>query len=172
MSLFADDDHRSAEQSAAKFDATNETPDMDCRTCGERMLMKDIDAEKVEQDGMCVSCRDHVRQRIEESAVASFLDGGPSAIQDIFEKIILQLDGQMTYADRIPADLNEVCRKIRFINGRVLLTLERFKTGDINNIRIECRNDHYPSVPDWCIDFSIATPISIILAAIKAAITK
>jgi hypothetical protein len=167
MSPFPTPEDRANAKTTAMFDAEPAT-DRQCGHCAKDMSRADVEAD--DGDGMCQSCRAFVNQLKEWSAIADFLDHQPDSIQRIFEDLIAALEGQMSYADRIPADINEVCRKIRFINGRALLTLERFKTGDANNIRIECRNDFYPSIPEWCIDFSIATPLPVILVAIKAAL--
>lgn len=169
MSPFPTPEYRANAKTTAMFDAEPAT-DRQCGHCAKDMSRADVEAENESQDGMCQSCRAFVNQLKEWSAIADFLDHQPDSIQRIFEDLIAALDGKMKLDRRAPADLNEVCKSLIYASGNIRLTLERFKTGDANNIRIECRNDFYPSIPEWCIDFSIATPLPVILAALNAAL--
>ena len=169
MSPFKSSEERADAKTTAMFDAEPAT-DRECSHCAHDMSQADVEAESEPQDGMCQSCRKFVQECKEESAVASFLDRQPSPIQDIFEKLIDSLDGKMKYDHRAPTDINETCRKLVYVNGKIRLTLERFKTGDCDNIRIERLCEFFKSIPEWCIDFSIATPLPVILAAINAAL--
>ena len=169
MSPFPTQEDRADARTTAQFDAEPAT-DRQCGHCSKDMSLADVKAESSPQDGMCQNCRAFVNQCKEESAVADFLDRQPEPIQRIFEKLIAALDDKMKFDHRAPADINETCKSLVYVSGNIRLTLERFKTGDANNIRIECRNDFYPSIPEWCIDFSIATPLPVILAAINAAL--
>lgn len=167
MSPFNSPEDRADAKTTAMFDAEPST-DRLCSHCAKDMSQADAEAD--DGDGMCAECRKFVNQCKEESAVADFFDRQPSPIQDIFEKLILSLDGKMKYDHRAPADINETCRKLVYVSGNIRLTLERFETGDNNNIRIERPCEFYKSIPEWCIDFSIATPLPVILAAINAAL--
>lgn len=169
MSPFKSSEERADAKTTAMFDAEPAT-DRECSHCAHDMSQADVEAESEPQDGMCQSCRKFVQECKEESAVASFLDRQPSPIQRIFEELTSSLDGKMKFDRRTPADINETCNSLVYVSGNIRLTLERFKTGDGNNIRIESLCEFYKSIPEWCIDFSIATPLPVILAAINAAL--
>lgn len=169
MSPFNSPEDRADAKTTAMFDAEPAT-DRQCGHCAKDMSRADVESESSPQDGMCQSCRKFVQGCKEESVIADFLDRQPGPIQRIFEELIAALDGKMKFDHRAPADINEVCRSLIYVGGNIRLTLERFQTGDNNNVRIERLCDFYKSIPEWCIDFSIAAPISVILAALNAAL--
>ncbi len=169
MSPFPTPEDRADAETTAMFDAEPATG-RQCGHCAKDMSRDDVEAESTPQDGMCQSCRAFVNECKKESAVADFLDRQPSPIQDIFEELIDALDGKMRFDHRAPVDINETCKSLVYVSGNIRLTLERFQTGDNNNIRIERLCDFYKSIPEWCIDFSIATPLPVILAALNAAL--
>lgn len=169
MSPFPTQEDRADAKTTAMFDAEPST-ERQCGHCAKNMSLADVKAEGSPQDGMCQSCRKFVHQCKEESAIADFLDRQPEPIQRIFEKLIAALDDKMKFDHRAPADINETCKSLVYVSGTIRLTLERFQTGDNNNIRIERLCDFYKSIPEWCIDFSIATPLPVILAALNVAL--
>lgn len=127
-----------------------------CNKCNERMIAADHRDESVEQDGMCISCREHLEQCREEEATQSFCEGRPRPIATWYANILTGCG--FKYESRRPVDINETCHRLTYsYPGYSLEFMGRTVTLQ-------------PANKDWCIEFYVMTPEKLVLSTIKAAI--
>lgn len=125
------------------------------------MLAADQRDESIEQDGMCISCRNLLAQCREEEATASFCDRLHGPIADWFANIIAGCTHTgygFEYSHRFPEDINERCAMLYYVMGEFTLIFQS------NLATLQHSNG------DWSVQFYAVTPLPIILSAIKAAV--
>jgi hypothetical protein len=137
-----------------------------CNQCVAPMSDKETNAESVDQDCLCIKCREAVARNREEEAVASFCGQLRAPVADWFMKIVDCSDFE--FARRLPSDTNETAKVLFYKSGKLQLQCHT----SLNRITLTQPCAGFPSQPDWMIDFHCPTPISVILAAIKAATAK
>jgi hypothetical protein len=126
-----------------------------CHECLAEMSDNDHAAESVEQDCLCIKCREARFKSSEEDAIAAFCAGRPRLFAEWFSNIIAGCGFE--FKSRYPVDKNEHCHRLIYSHqGYSLEFMGRTVTLQ-------------PTNKDWCIEFYIMTPNDIILAAIKAA---
>ena len=137
-----------------------------CHKCGGNMLAADHRDESVEQDGMCISCRDLLEQCREEEATASFCQYHSNAIAEWHTEVLTKCG--FTYERRIPEDINQTCMELHYAYGIGISLIFTCIEGNFITLRKE--NTYTPTLPDWNIRFGLSTPVPVILATIKAAV--
>jgi hypothetical protein len=133
------------------------------------MSNKDHAAETVEQDCLCVKCREARFKSTEEDAVASFCEDMHGPVADWFADIITQCG--FVYESRYPVDNNERCEGLVYKHAKpIAITFLRGNSAtNVNNsVTLGCQTIYYPA-PEWFACFNCPTPAPVILAAIKTA---
>ena len=132
------------------------------------MSDKDAAAESVEQDCLCIKCREAAERKREEEAVASFCATTHIAIAEWFTGIITHCG--FAFESRYPADIDTPCEILKYksgVFGLEMATNEYSLSGDFNITLY--RNDSQNTSMNFYCFFNCPTPAPVILAAIKAA---
>lgn len=136
----------------------------ECRHAQCTMSDADHAAEKVAQDGMCISCRAHVEQRKEEEAIASFCWPLRNPVVDWFVSIIAGSEFQ--FARRMPQNIDETPIALFYTKGPLQIQCH----SALTRVTLTKPCAGFPTQPDWVIEFHLSTPVPVILASIKAAV--
>lgn len=129
------------------------------------MSTADTAAESVQQDCLCIRCREHAAKGAEEDATASFCEGLLYPVAAWFMDVVTK--SGFEFVRRMPEDINDNCIYLKYQHAAgIAMHLDSTK----HSIALSRLNRFSTTQPDWRVEIYCPTPPAVILAAIKAAI--